>query len=235
MTHCPPNLVFDLACDSERKTDDLCDQCGLSHIHRDHWGCINLVDEIFHRIRPTLHCFGHDHEYYGGMNWNGVCFLNSATRPTDFIFKVFDEKTKKLFKEEQKKLCDKHQPRMRLRHQIVQYQKFLDFSGKNLDDKELWYWVEAILISRNNYCEEVNFSNNKFTDDGCCFIRDLMVRTKLIKKLDISKNAIKDYSPIVEGANSNLTLRELILPDDAPKNVVQEIKNLMKRNQRFIQ
>eukprot|EP01080_Neovahlkampfia_damariscottae_P008696 gene8696-643_t len=234
MTHCPPHLIMDLACDSERKSRDDCDQCGCSHIHQDHWGCFNLIDEIFQRIRPVVHCFGHVHELYGSINWNGVCFVNSATRPTTFKFKVFDDKTKKLFEIERNKLCDKFKPRTKLRHQKVQYHKILDFSNKKIDDTELWYWIEAILIARNNYCEEINFSNNKITDNGAYFIGELMEKTKLLTKIDISGNKIEDYAPILAGANENLTLREFILPEDAPKKVVDEIRNLMKRNHKFL-
>jgi len=194
-----------------------------------------LIDQIFQRIRPIVHCFGHVHELHGSMNWNGVCFVNSATRPTSFDFKIFDEETKKKFEKERKELCDQFKPREKLKHQKVQYKKVLDFNNKDINDVELWYWIEAILVSRNNYCEEVNFSNNKFTDDGAYFIGELIEKTKLIRKIDISGNLIKDYSKILEGTNKNLTLREFILPEDAPLKVVNEIKNLMKRNHRFIE
>lgn len=41
-------------------------------------GCPYLADEVFKRIRPLAHVFGHIHEGYGSEIKNGIHFINAA-------------------------------------------------------------------------------------------------------------------------------------------------------------
>lgn len=53
-------------------------------------GCPYLAEEVFKRIRPSLHVFGHIHEGYGAVTKDGIQFVNASVctleyRPTNPI------------------------------------------------------------------------------------------------------------------------------------------------------
>lgn len=47
-------------------------------------GCPFLADEIFKRIRPAAHIFGHIHEGYGAEIKNGIQFVNASVCTLDY-------------------------------------------------------------------------------------------------------------------------------------------------------
>lgn len=61
ITHTPPRNILDMAYDGE------------------HIGSISLTTEVFDRIKPKRHVFGHVHEQ-GGLQWmqDGIRFTNAA-------------------------------------------------------------------------------------------------------------------------------------------------------------
>ncbi len=42
-----------------------------------HYGSPMLLDKV-KSAKPKMHLFGHTHDAYGNMNWNGIAFYNSS-------------------------------------------------------------------------------------------------------------------------------------------------------------
>lgn len=61
ITHSPPHGIL-----------DRCD-------HGERVGCEELEVEIFSRIRPKIHAFGHIHEDYGTLEMYNILFVNAST------------------------------------------------------------------------------------------------------------------------------------------------------------
>jgi Icc-related predicted phosphoesterase len=66
ITHGPPYGILDEAPDFHNR--DAMVNCG----------CNELAKEIFHRVRPKVHIFGHIHEGYGEHSAEGVRFINAS-------------------------------------------------------------------------------------------------------------------------------------------------------------
>lgn len=62
------------------------DECQDGHLA----GCKYLAEEIFKRVKPSVHIFGHIHEGYGSMEQDGIKFINASVctlqyKPTNEI------------------------------------------------------------------------------------------------------------------------------------------------------
>ena len=71
ITHGPPHGVFDVSC----------------YEPNNHYGCEDLRDEIFNRIKPKLHVFGHFHLESGLKEYDGIKFVNATTVNESYIVK----------------------------------------------------------------------------------------------------------------------------------------------------
>lgn len=60
ITHGPPEGILDRTAAGERA------------------GCADLAEAIA-RVRPRLHVFGHIHEAYGRLTWDGTLYVNAST------------------------------------------------------------------------------------------------------------------------------------------------------------
>lgn len=66
ITHAPPNGVMDLC-------SDHLDRTKLVNV-----GCKILRDEVFNRVKPKVHCFGHIHSGYGQLSNDQTTFINAS-------------------------------------------------------------------------------------------------------------------------------------------------------------
>jgi hypothetical protein len=85
MTHTPALNIMDLAFDTRQISNNSCTLCHRKHNHKSHWGCEILRNEVIHRIRPRVHCFGHVHDHFGKRYWQYedgsiTTFLNGASK-----------------------------------------------------------------------------------------------------------------------------------------------------------
>eukprot|EP00962_Isochrysis_galbana_P022284 scaffold6643_cov133-Isochrysis_galbana.AAC.3 len=48
-------------------------------------GCLDLLDEVQGRIRPSLHLFGHIHEGYGVTSDGTTMYANASTCTIDYV------------------------------------------------------------------------------------------------------------------------------------------------------
>jgi Icc-related predicted phosphoesterase len=65
VTHCPPYNILDLGYSYNSTFKGICELCSREHDKEDHWGSKVLKEEIFERIKPKIHLFGHAHESPG--------------------------------------------------------------------------------------------------------------------------------------------------------------------------
>lgn len=61
ITHNPPHSIMD-----------------YTSFSRENIGSKSLYIEVFKRIKPKIHCFGHVHEEYGIREINGIRFINAS-------------------------------------------------------------------------------------------------------------------------------------------------------------
>jgi hypothetical protein len=73
MTHIPPLNILDLSDLAKPKSGvekpvKVCKLCNETHQHRSHLGCASLKEEIFTRVKPKVHVFGHVHASFGAKS-----------------------------------------------------------------------------------------------------------------------------------------------------------------------
>ena len=68
ITHGPPHGIMD-----------------ISVYDKIHCGCEDLRDEVFNRIKPKIHVFGHIHAWYGIEEQEGIKFINASSVNEDYI------------------------------------------------------------------------------------------------------------------------------------------------------
>ena len=80
ITHLPPYGIFDLAWKKHYNNTDYCKICNRKHLKFNHWGNINLKQQILTRIKPRIHLFGHVHDQVGYKHdkQHNILFVNSA-------------------------------------------------------------------------------------------------------------------------------------------------------------
>jgi Icc-related predicted phosphoesterase len=79
MTHIPPQYILDLAYVPNKPSNEPCSICNNSiHSFYEHWGSRSLAKEIFRRIHPRIHCFGHVHDHFGSKYDHRTLFINGA-------------------------------------------------------------------------------------------------------------------------------------------------------------
>jgi hypothetical protein len=91
MTHIPPQFILDLAYQPKTSpSKEPCSMCNNQiHGYYGHWGSKSLAKEIFKRIQPRIHCFGHVHDDFGykyDRYGSGTCFINAAADLTKKSF-----------------------------------------------------------------------------------------------------------------------------------------------------
>ena len=88
MTHNPPRFILDLAHQPRSSSSgEFCSNCNIVHDHYEHWGSRSLKKEIYQRIHPRVHCFGHVHERQGYTYDNNILFINAATKSSNRSFR----------------------------------------------------------------------------------------------------------------------------------------------------
>jgi hypothetical protein len=80
VTHSPPGGIMDIHPSAVDVTSGApeCGVCKQTHAPNHHWGDREMRSEIFSRLRPALHCFGHSHESPGIGRKRGIVFSNAA-------------------------------------------------------------------------------------------------------------------------------------------------------------
>jgi hypothetical protein len=91
MTHIPPKFILDLAYEPRAGVSkEPCKMCNnVVHGIYQHWGSENLARDIFQRIKPKIHCFGHVHDDQGYRYQKDVIQTMSINAATDFTKTCF--------------------------------------------------------------------------------------------------------------------------------------------------
>jgi hypothetical protein len=80
VTHSPPGGIMDTHASAVENVADApeCCVCRRKHARNHHWGDTDLRVELFERLRPALHCFGHSHESPGIGRKRNTVFSNAG-------------------------------------------------------------------------------------------------------------------------------------------------------------
>ena len=73
ITHGPPAGILDVV--NNRYSSN----------HDRHVGCPQLRRQVFDRIKPQVHVFGHIHEAYGILEEEGITFINASVMDADYM------------------------------------------------------------------------------------------------------------------------------------------------------